>query len=91
MAAGEFEWDDGVGVAIALLAGVLFAIALKGYLRTRTPRVLLFTLAFGVLFAKGLLKLLEAFVVGEGPVVDAAELGADLAVLLLFFLGMTRS
>jgi hypothetical protein len=91
MAAAEFQWDDAVGLVIALLGGVLFAIALKAYLRTRTPRVLFFASAFGVFFAKGLLKLAEVFLLGEGALVDTAELLADLAILLLFFLGTTRS
>ncbi len=90
MAAGEFEWDDGVGLGIALLAGILFAIALKAYARTRTARVLLFAAAFGVFFAKGLLKVVEVLWTGDSAAVDALEVVADAAILLLFFLGMTR-
>jgi hypothetical protein len=91
MPVGEFEWDDGVGLAIAALAAVLFAIALKAYLRTRTTRVLLFTLAFGLFFAQGLLKLLEVFVLGDVAALDAAEVTSDLAILLLFFFGMVKA
>lgn len=87
----EFEWDDGVGLGIAALAAVLFFIALKAYLRTRTPRVLLFTLAFGAFFAKGLLKVVEVLATGESPVIDGLELVAEAAVLLLFFAGMVKA
>ena len=90
MPAGEFEWDDGVGLVVALLAAVLFWIALRAYLRTRTTRVLLFASAFGVFFAKGLLKVVEWLWVGDHPAIDALEILADAAILLLFFLGMIK-
>ncbi|HUR69517.1 MAG TPA: hypothetical protein VM370_09750 [Candidatus Thermoplasmatota archaeon] len=84
------EWDDWVGLALAIVAGILFFIALRAYRRTRTTRVLLFAAAFGMYFVKELVG-------GAGPVlpvgeslVDTVELLADASVLLLFFLGTTR-
>ena len=90
MPAGQFEWDDAVGLLIAFLAALLFAIAAKAYRRRRTSRVLLFAAAFGVFFAKGLLKVAEVLWIGDSPTVDAFELVADAAVLALFFLGMVK-
>ncbi|HEV7386461.1 MAG TPA: hypothetical protein VGN89_16375 [Phenylobacterium sp.] len=86
----EFQWDDAVSLAIAVLAGILFAIALKAWRRTPTTRVLLFAAAFGVFFLRGLLKP-AVLLVGDIPAIDLLELLADLAVLVLFFLGMTKA
>jgi predicted benzoate:H+ symporter BenE len=89
MAPAEFQWDDGLSFAVAMLAGILFVIAFKAWTRTRTTRVLLFASAFGVFFLRGLLKPL-VLVVGDIPAIDALEITADFTMLVLFFLGMTK-
>ena len=90
MAWENLEWDDAVGLVIALLAAVLFAIAMRAYARRPTTRVLFFAAAFGAFFAKGIVKVVEIVWVGESAVVDALELLLDALVLLLFFLGMIK-
>jgi hypothetical protein len=89
MTPGALSWEDGVHLLLFLLASILFAVAIKGYRGTRTTRVLLFASAFGLFFVK------EAIVVGEIILGDrslfaAAELAAEAAVLVAFFLAMVK-
>jgi hypothetical protein len=90
VAEGALQWDDAVGVGISILAGILFFIAIRAYLRTRTARVALFAAAFGVFFLKGLLILATVVFGDENAVLDALDLVADASILLLFFLGMLK-
>lgn len=90
MAPFGLAWDDVLSTAITLLAGVPFGIALVAYRRTPTTRVLLFTAAFGVFFAKGVVIALEALVWEGNAVLDALELVSDALILLLFTVAILK-
>lgn len=91
MPVAALEWDDAVGMGIAVLAGILFYIALRAYLRTRTPRVLLFALAFGAYFVKATIASAAALIGVDIGVIDAIELVGDASILILFFAATLRA
>ncbi len=84
------ECDDALGLVVAAFAAVLFWIATPGYRRLPTAMVLLFASASGAFSRKSVLKIVEVIVFGERAFVDALEVIADAAVLLLFFAGMIK-
>lgn len=85
------SWDDTLSITIPLLASVPLFIAVKAYRRTTTTRVLFFTAAFGALFLKGVVIAVEVLLLPNNDALDAMELLLEAAVIVLFFLGMTRA
>jgi hypothetical protein len=89
MPPSSLGWEDGVHVLLFVLAGVLFVVATKGYRRTRTPRVLLFTTAFALFLVKEAIAVGE-IVIGDRSLFAAGELAAEAAILVAFFLAMVK-
>jgi hypothetical protein len=89
MAPGALGWEDGVHVLLLVLASILFAVAIKGYHRTRTTRVLLFTAAFALFFVKEAIAVTE-ILLGDRILYAAGELAVEAAILVAFFLAMAK-
>lgn len=77
-------------LVVPILAAVLLFISVQAYRRTRTTRMIFFTLAFGVYFLKSLFISTEILVPEANDTLEFLGIVADVAILGLFFLGAVK-
>jgi hypothetical protein len=88
--AGGIEAQDLFRLAVPILAGILLFISVQAYRRTRTTRVLLFSLAFCIYFLKSLFISTEILIPSQNDLLEYLGIVADVAILCLFFFGARK-